>query len=87
MQLDEIISLCCKQDARAWKVTSRQLLRRVPAKKYTVIVPDRELDFFRQITPAEFNIDPQSQYAQPFENKFSQMASIKIPNKNWYIQQ
>ena len=87
MQLDEIISLCCKQDARAWKVASRQLLRRVPAKKYTVIVPDRELDFFRQITPAEFNIDPQSQYAQPFENKFSQMASIKIPNKNWYIQQ
>ncbi|QWE00762.1 hypothetical protein FD967_01575 [Polynucleobacter sp. JS-Mosq-20-D10] len=87
MLFDEIISLCCYQDAHIWKIASRQLLRRIPAKKYTVIVPDQDVDYFLQISPAQYFIEPQSKYARPFEAKISQITSLKISNPNWYIQQ
>ena len=87
MPFDEIISLCCKQDARIWKIASRQLLRRIPAKKYTLIVPDKDIDYFRQISPAQYFIEPQYKYARPFEIKMSQLTSHKATNQNWYIQQ
>ena len=72
MYIDEIISLCCYQDARTWKIASHQLLRRISAKKYTVIVPDQDVDYFRHISPAQYFIEPQSKYARTFEAQLSQ---------------
>ena len=87
MLLDEIISLCCIQDAAIWKIASRQLLRKIPAKKYTVIVPDEDVSYFKKISSAEFRVEPQSKYTLSFEKKISQRGHSKTTNPNWYIQQ
>lgn len=88
MMIDEIISLCCEQDAKTWAFANKSIIKYIPSKKYSVIVPDDEVVLFKSISDARFNIEPESKYSQYFESLIkSHLPEGKLTQTHWYLQQ
>lgn len=88
MMIDEIISLCCKQDAKTWLFANKAIIKFIPAKKYTVIVPDPEIALFQDISNPQFTIQPESFYSEGFHAKIaSHLPSHRHTHIRWYLQQ
>jgi hypothetical protein len=88
MKVDHIIALCCKQDAKTWSFANKAIIKFIPAKRYTLIVPDAELELFNEITSRQFHIEPESKYTTYFE----ELLLKKLPEEGgsqsrWYLQQ
>lgn len=86
--IDEIISLCCKQDAKTWAIAHRAIIKYIPAAKYTLVVPDSEFETFQRITHYKFNIQPESKYSKYVEAPlFKLLPQSKHSQSRWYLQQ
>ncbi len=88
MIFERVISVCISKDLPVWKVTSRKLLEHIPSRSYSVIVPDSEVSAFRQHTPAEVDVVPESFYLptvlQLLREQFPADLSYRA---GWYLQQ
>jgi hypothetical protein len=86
--IDEIISLCCKQDAKTWTIANKAIIKYIPAAKYTLVVPDSELEIFQRITNPKFNIQPESRYAKDIKGPLLKLLpQSRHSQSHWYLQQ
>jgi len=72
----------------SWKLTGPQLIALVPASEYWLIVPDNQLQEFRDNSPVEYKVFPESVFTRDFSEKLSQCVGKALPSrKGWYLQQ
>ena len=88
MMFDEIISLCCMEDANTWKIASSEIVKKIPAKKYTVIVPDESVQYFQSISDGQYQVEPESLYSNNYKHKLLAAISPEVKTQHhWYLQQ
>jgi len=76
------------EDALTWEVASTQIVKHIPAKKYTVIVPDNSIHHFRNISHRDYQIEPESLYAKQYQNKLIEALPPQAKTQHqWYLQQ
>lgn len=86
--LDELICVCCRRDAATWEVASKYITRFILAKRYKVYVPDREVDFFKLISPRAFEVLGESIFTRHFSVEIKKRLPARIANQfGWYLQQ
>lgn len=83
-----MICVCCLRDAATWRVASQYIFNNIQASHYKVIVPDSEVDQFREITPSNFDIIRESIYKAIFSDKLRSFLGDTNRNQyGWYLQQ
>lgn len=87
--VDKIVSLCKASHVDVWKVAARRILRCISAKKYEVVVPDSAIDIFKQNTPHQYEIRPESDYANGLDIKQIEavLPEERRDRAGWYLQQ
>jgi len=86
--VDVLICVCCKRDAVTWKVASEHIVRFIKSKQYKVYVPDEEVEFFRSITPFQFEVIGESIYSNQFAAQIKECLPSKVSMQfGWYLQQ
>ena len=76
------------RDAQTWKIASTYIVRNIAAKHYKVYVPDAEVELFRDISAAPFEIIGESIYTQEFASEIRSRLSQKVAGQfGWYLQQ
>ena len=86
--VDELICVCCKRDALTWKVASQYIIRFISAKRYKLYVPDREVAFFKSITPTAFKVMGESIFTKHFAGEIKRRLPNRIADQfGWYLQQ
>lgn len=87
-QLAEVISACSAKDIDVWTVASKHVVEFIRAERYTVIVPDRELELFLSVTSAPYEVKPESQFVGNTKDKIIQKLDINNQDRvGWYLQQ
>jgi FkbM family methyltransferase len=84
-----LVSVCCQKDINTWKKASVYVLKYIDALNYRLIVPDKEVELFQQITPKEFDVIGESIYLG--RKNLNWLRSF-FPENNkkragWYLQQ
>jgi hypothetical protein len=88
LKIDQIISLCCKQDAITWQLANKAILKFIDAEQYTVIVPDSDVALFKEISDKKFIVQPESLFLRNFkEIIYRHIPKHQHENANWYLQQ
>lgn len=87
--LDSIISACAIKDLEVWKQSSKRIVQFIPAKNYIVIVPETELDIFKQSSPANYSVINENDVSGALN--LTQIRDM-LPNEfkfraGWYLQQ
>jgi hypothetical protein len=86
--LAEVISVCSAKDIDVWTVASKHVVEFIEAERYTVIVPDRELELFSSVTSAPYQVKPESQFVGIAKDKIIQKLNINNQDRvGWYLQQ
>ena len=86
--LAEVISVCSAKDIDVWTVASKHVVEFIKAERYTVIVPDRELELFLSVTSAPYQVKPESQFVGNAKDKIIQKLDINNQDRvGWYLQQ
>jgi hypothetical protein len=88
-QLRYVISVCLKRDSHVWQFASRAILDRISSDNYILIVPDSDVEFFKQITPSLYQVFGE-QALFPFL-KLDEIKQRMPPHRQaragWYYQQ
>ena len=89
MKLDRVVSVCMSKDLPYWQVTARKLLEHVDSRSYEVIVPDHEVDLFRQATPGDIQVLPEVYYCgrRGLSQLREQLPRELSARAGWYLQQ
>ena len=88
MKIDQIISLCCKQDIKTWLFANKAIVKFIPAKQYTVIVPESEVLLFQEISDKKFIVQSESFFSNNFKKAiFKHIPIHQHEHANWYFQQ
>lgn len=60
--LNKVISVCNRSDSDVFKISARYIRKYISAKKFVVIVPEKDLDYFYSLKIDEFNIESEEKY-------------------------
>ncbi|MEO5341302.1 MAG: DUF6492 family protein [Magnetococcus sp. MYC-9] len=86
--LAKVVSVCCYRDGGVWQRASREIVRRIAATSYEVLVPDHEVALFQAITAAPFAVVEESRY---LGGRSLAWLEGQIPHgrgrPGWYLQQ
>lgn len=86
--LAEVISVCSAKDIDVWTVASKHVVEFIKAERYTVIVPDRELELFSSVTSAPYQVKPESQFVGNTKDRITQKLDMNNQDRvGWYLQQ
>ncbi|SNX29098.1 hypothetical protein SAMN06295945_1462 [Polynucleobacter meluiroseus] len=86
--IDQLISVCSKKDAATWKIASPYIAKNISSSIYSVIVPEDEIEFFKNISPSSFNVIGESLLADQFSGEIKSRLSEKTKSQyGWYLQQ
>lgn len=86
--LAEVISVCSAKDINVWTVASKHVVEFIKAERYTVIVPDRELELFLSVTSAPYQVKPESQFVGNAKERIIQKLDSNNQDRvGWYLQQ
>jgi len=86
--INEIISVCSRRDAEVWRVSSRAVVQYIKATRYVVIVPDKDVIFFKSISPHEYEIVGESRLIGDLKSLLTRVLSPRIHDRiGWYLQQ
>ncbi len=85
----KVVSTCIARDLEVWKVTAPQVLSRIAAVHYEVVVPDAEVAQFEAATPAPYRVVPESRYGEgrSLEWVRAQLPAAQAHRAGWYWQQ
>ncbi|MBL4806275.1 MAG: hypothetical protein JKY31_03195 [Rhodobacteraceae bacterium] len=87
-KIDIVISVCSIQHIEVWKITSKEIIRNIPASRYRLFVPDDDLDAFKEISPDEYEILGDSSIIGDLKNRLlSKMPASQHFRVGWYLQQ
>jgi FkbM family methyltransferase len=85
---DLVISVADLKSLDAWELTGKELLRRLRSRDYWVIVPDKQLEVFREKTPSQIQVIPESLFTSEFSSKLDDAKGKVLPERRgWYLQQ
>jgi hypothetical protein len=56
MGLDVVVSTCISRDLELWKYSCPRITQHIKSKKYVASVPRSEVDVFKLISPASYEI-------------------------------
>lgn len=84
----EVICVCSWGDAPTWEKAATHIIWNIAARHYKLLVPDKEVERFREITPYAFQVLPESRYVADI----SVCLNAAIPpeslgRRGWYLQQ
>ena len=87
VMINNVISLCTKKDLDTWKISSQFILKNIHSKKYTLIVPEKELHIFKKNTSRQYVIISEDKYIdfKFFLKKY--IPENKLKMLGWYFQQ
>ena len=86
--IDEVISVCSAKDLEVWTVASKNIVQFIPAARYTVIVPDSQVDLFSSVTGAPYQVKPESSFVGNAKERIAQTLSAENQDRvGWYLQQ
>ena len=86
--IDEVISVCSAKDLDVWTVASKNIVQFIPAARYTVIVPDSQVDLFASVTCAPYQVKPESSFVGNIKERIAQTLSAENQDRvGWYLQQ
>jgi FkbM family methyltransferase len=85
----EVISVCTLAHADVWRLTSRLLPTHLPADRYTVFVPEQEVEAFERITGPGVLVASEKPYCQQFSDALLDAVNRagNRPRYGWYLQQ
>ena len=86
--IDEVISVCSIKDIDVWTVAAKHIVQFISAKKYTVIVPDAQVQMFAAVTKAPYQVKPESLFVGNLKEKIAQTLTPENQDRvGWYLQQ
>ena len=90
MTFDLIVSTCSRKDSSTWFSASRLAIKYLHFRKYNLIVPSKDVDFFKDITPQGITVVDEAKYLSIFkpylESRINQTAYC-TNRLGWYTQQ
>jgi hypothetical protein len=87
--IGNVISVCTIKDIQTWAHTAKYILKNIKATNYHLIVPQRYLAAFREITPQQIRLHSENSVSNEF-NYDSLKQFFPTSNENrvgWYYQQ
>lgn len=76
------------RDAQTWKIASTYIVRNIASEHYKVYVPDAEIESFKKITAAPFQVIGESIYTNKFAGEIRLRLSKAVAGQfGWYLQQ
>ena len=86
--IDEVISVCSAKDIDVWTVAAKHIVQFISAKRYTVIVPDTQVQMFSAVTEAPYQVKPESAFVGNLKEKIVQTLTQDNQDRVcWYLQQ
>lgn len=86
--IDRVVSVCCLADIATWEAAARGVVRHIPARRYLVIVPDAEVERFRQRSAAPYEVIGEGHYLPAFIDHLDRRLAQGVRNRRgWYLQQ
>jgi len=87
--VNKCTSVCEKKDIAAWAVAAPNILKFVPATRFEVIVPDRQVAEFRERTPSSIEVVCESTYLGGISLEWceARMPHWAKARAGWYLQQ
>lgn len=85
----DVVTICSKNHADVWKLTSSLLPIFVKANSYTVYVPQTEISFFKSITNSCIEVRSQQALGIEFNQTLKERIASSTNTKRlgWYLQQ
>jgi hypothetical protein len=88
MKIKKIISVCCQKDLKTWKTASSYIVRNIESDSYLVIVPDNEVNLFKENSPNNYEVLGESKYTNLFQAYLRAKISAECKSRlGWYLQQ
>ena len=86
--INEVISVCSAKDIDVWTIAAQHIVQFIPAKQFTVIVPDAQVPIFASVTKAPYKVKPESLFVGNLKEKVASVLSPDNQNRvGWYLQQ
>jgi len=82
--LNKVISVCNRSDSDVFKISARYIRKYISAKKFVVIVPEKDLDYFYSLKIDEFNIESEEKYPHIYKLLKKKKLGLRF---GWYLQQ
>lgn len=88
MNLDQVICVCSRPDAKVWSIAAPRILKFIDSKRYLLIVPDADVGFFGEISPSTYSVIPETFLAPGVLEKILRMLPDDQKHRSgWYLQQ
>jgi len=88
VKIKTVFSVCAERDIDVWSVASTYIRRYIDAENYVVIVPDSEVEKFRQRTDSSFQVIPESTCIGRYEQQVRKIGAAGASERTgWYLQQ
>lgn len=86
--ISEVICVCSWGDAPTWEKAATRIVRNISARHYKLLVPDNELERFREITPSAIEVLPESRYLGDIVRRLNAVIPPeRMARRGWYLQQ
>ena len=87
--INKTISVCEQRNIEAWSIAAPRILNYIDSIEYEVIVPDAQVEIFKDVTPSQIRVKPESAYIGKRNLAWLQslMPQDFIMRAGWYLQQ
>jgi hypothetical protein len=86
--ISNVICVCSRKDAETWQVAAPNILAFIRSDHYSLICPDQDVDYFREITPIAFKVVAESTLDRGLSQSIlAHMPADKRDRMGWYLQQ
>ena len=84
-----VVSVCCATDAVIWRLAAPRILRHIESRRYQVIVPAGEVELFRSLTPAIYEVVSEDTILNgvTLDTVRQRMPEVMRRRAGWYYQQ
>jgi FkbM family methyltransferase len=88
MRLNHVVSVANAENLSVWIEASRKILKYIDSDRYSIVVPDSEVDLFVGITPVEFKVIPESVVVGDIASELrKRLVKTDSARFGWYLQQ
>jgi hypothetical protein len=90
IEFDVVISVCAMKTMKTWIKASQNIPNYIKSKRYIVVVPQKDLEFFEAITPSIIEVLSENSLASEFDKEYIMehvQKSYRTRSVAWYYQQ
>jgi len=86
--LNCVVCVCSAADLEVWSVAAPRIVQNIASERYELIVPDNEVGVFKQNSPKDFEIIPESTLISDLGHHILQRLPPHLKSRcGWYLQQ